>query len=404
MPRAGQVKPPVQERLSDRIAIGVLTATFPPGLVDRVVAETGRTEQRHRLLPARVVVYLVLALALFSGQAYEEAARLLTEGLAWARRWRGAWQVPTTKAITRARERLGPEVLQRLFVEVARPLATERTVGSWYRGLRVLAIDGTTLDVPDTAANAAAFGRPSTHRGERTAFPQVRVLGLAECGTHAIIAAVLGPLAVGETTLAPGLFGRLGAGMLLLADRGFIGFDLWRAAAATGAQLVWRAKTNQVLPVDRQLADGSYLSRIYAARDQHTKRDPIVVRVVEYTLGTDPGRPQRPAPYRLLTTITDPVKAPAAELAALYHQRWEFETALDELKTHQRGPGVVLRSRSPELVTQEIWGMLLVHHAIRVLMHQAATDGGLDPDRLSFVRSLRVVRRQTASGRAALSP
>jgi len=404
MPRAGQVKPPVQERLSDRIAIGVLTATFPPGLVDRVVAETGRTEQRHRLLPARVVVYLVLALALFSGQAYEEAARLLTEGLAWARRWRGAWQVPTTKAITRARERLGPEVLQRLFVEVARPLATERTVGSWYRGLRVLAIDGTTLDVPDTAANAAAFGRPSTHRGERTAFPQVRVLGLAECGTHAIIAAVLGPLAVGETTLAPGLFGRLGAGMLLLADRGFIGFDLWRAAAATGAQLVWRAKTNQVLPVDRQLADGSYLSRIYAARDQHTKRDPIVVRVVEYTLGTDPGRPQRPAPYRLLTTITDPVKAPATELAALYHQRWEFETALDELKTHQRGPGVVLRSRSPELVTQEIWGMLLVHHAIRVLMHQAATDGGLDPDRLSFVRSLRVVRRQTASGRAALSP
>jgi len=341
---------------------------------------------------------------LFSGQAYEEAARLLTEGLAWARRWRGAWQVPTTKAITRARERLGPEVLQRLFVEVARPLATERTVGSWYRGLRVLAIDGTTLDVPDTAANAAAFGRPSTHRGERTAFPQVRVLGLAECGTHAIIAAVLGPLAVGETTLAPGLFGRLGAGMLLLADRGFIGFDLWRAAATTGAQLVWRAKTNQVLPVDRQLADGSYLSRIYAARDQHTKRDPIVVRVVEYTLGTDPGRPQRPAPYRLLTTITDPVKAPATELAALYHQRWEFETALDELKTHQRGPGVVLRSRSPELVTQEIWGMLLVHHAIRVLMHQAATDGGLDPDRLSFVRSLRVVRRQTASGRAALSP
>ena len=404
MPRAGQVKPSVQERLSDRIAIGVLTATFPPGLVDRVVAETGRTEQRHRLLPARVVVYLVLALTLFSGQAYEEVARLLTDGLAWARRWRGAWQVPTTKAITRARERLGPEVLQRLFVEVARPLATERTVGSWYRGLRVLAIDGTTLDVPDTAANAAAFGRPSTHRGERTAFPQVRVLGLAECGTHAIIAAVLGPLAVGETTLAPGLFGRLGAGMLLLADRGFIGFDLWRAAATTGAQLVWRAKTNQVLPVDRQLADGSYLSRIYAARDQHTKRDPIVVRVVEYTLGTDPGRPQRPAPYRLLTTITDPVKAPAAELAALYHQRWEFETALDELKTHQRGPGVVLRSRSPELVTQEIWGMLLVHHAIRVLMHQAATDGGLDPDRLSFVRSLRVVRRQTASGRAALSP
>jgi Insertion element 4 transposase N-terminal/Transposase DDE domain len=404
MPRAGQVKPPVQERLSDRITIGVLTATFPPALVDRVVAETGRTQQRHRLLPARVVVYLVMALALFSGQAYEEVARLLTEGLAWARRWRGAWQVPTTKAITRARQRLGAEPLRRLFAEVARPLATQGTQGAWYRGWRVLAVDGTTLDVPDSPANAAAFGRPATHRGERTAFPQVRVLGLAECGTHAIIAAVLGPLASGETTLAASLFGRLGAGVLLLADRGFVGFDLWRAAQATGAQLLWRAKTNQVLPVDRQLADGSYLSRIYAARDQRAKRDPIVVRVVEYTLGKDPGRHQPPGPYRLLTTICDPDQAPAAELAALYHQRWEFETALDELKTHQRGPGVVLRSRSPQLVEQEVWGMLLVHHAIRALMHQAASDGGLDPDRLSFTRSLRVIRRQAASGRAALSP
>jgi hypothetical protein len=406
MPRAGQVKPPVQERLSDRIAIGVLTATFPPELVDRVVNEAGRRERRHRLLPARVVVYLVLALALFSGQAYEEVARLLTEGLAWARRWRGAWQVPTTKAITRARQRLGPGPLQALFAEVAGPLAVEGTLGAWYRGLRVLAIDATTLDVPDTPANEQAFGRPTTRRGERTAFPQVRVVALAECGTHAIIAAVLGPLATGETTLAAGLFGRLGVGVLLLADRGFIGFDLWRAAAATGAELMWRTKTNAVLPVDRQLGDGSYLSRIYAARDQRAKRDPIVVRVVEYTLGKDPGRPGQPggAPYRLLTTILDPAQAPAAELAALYHQRWEIETALDELKVHQRGPKQVLRSKSPELVAQEVWGMLLVHHAIRVLMHQAALQAQVDPDRLSFVRSLRVVRRQTASGRAALSP
>jgi Transposase DDE domain len=221
---------------------------------------------------------------------------------------------------------------------------------------------------------------------------------------HAIIAAVLGPLANSETTLAPGLFARLGAGVLLLADRGFIGFDLWRAAAATGAELVWRTKTNAVLPVDRQLGDGSYPSRIYAARDQRARRDPIVVRVVESTLGKDPGRHQQPGPYRLLTTILDPDEAPAAELAALYHQRWEFETALDELKTHQRGPGVVLRSRSPELVEQEVWGMLLVHHAIRALMHQAALAVEVDPDRLSFLRSLRVVRRQTASGRAALSP
>jgi hypothetical protein len=394
----------VAERLSDRIAIGVLTATFPPALVDRVVAEAGRTEQRQRLLPARVVVYLVLAMALFSGQAYEEVARLLVGGLAWAKRWRGSWQVPTTKAITRARERLGPEVLERLFAEVARPLASKQTQGAWYRGWRVLAIDGTTLDVPDTQANTAAFGRPATHRGERTAFPQVRVLALVECGTHAICDAALGSYATGETTLAPSLFGSLGRGMLVLADRLFAGAELWRAATATGAELVWRTRTNAVLPVDRPLADGSYLSRIRAADDRRAKRDPVVVRVVEYTLGKDPGRPQRPAPYRLLTTILDPAAAPAAELAALYHQRWEFETTLDELKTHQRGPSVVLRSKSPELVRQEVWGMLLVHHAIRALMHQAATDGGLDPDRLSFTRSLRVVRRQTTSGRAALSP
>jgi DDE family transposase len=199
----------------------------------------------------------------------------------------------------------------------------------------VLAVDGTTLDVPDTAANAAAFGRPSTHRGERTAFPQVRVLALAECGTHAIIAAVLGPYGSGETTLARELLGRLGSGVLL-ADRGFVGFDLWRAAAGTGAQLLWRAKTNQVLPVDRQLADGSYLSRIDAARDQHAKRDPVVVRVVEYTLGKDPGRHQQPGPYRLLTTILDPDQAPAVELAALYQQRWEFEMCQPQC-THMRG-------------------------------------------------------------------
>jgi hypothetical protein len=155
--------------------------------------------------------------------------------------------------------------------------------------------------------------------------------------------------------------------------------------------------------VDRQLADGSYLSRIRAADDRRAKREPVTVRVVEYTL-RDPGRTVPAAPYRLLTTILDPTQAPAAELAALYHQRWEFETTLDELKTHQRGPGVVLRSKSPELVRQEVWGMLLVHHAIRVLMHQAALNGEVDPDRLSFTRSLRVIRRHTASGQAALSP
>jgi Insertion element 4 transposase N-terminal/Transposase DDE domain len=407
MPRAGQVKPRVEPRLSDRIAIGVLTSIYPPELVDRVVAEAGRTQQRQRLLPARVVVWLVLAMALFSGQAYEEVARLLAGGLGWARRWPQWYRVPSTPAIAKARARLGPEPLRRLFVAVAGPLATPDTKGAWYRGWRLLAVDGTCLDVADTPANQAAFGRPTTHRGEQTAFPQVRVVAVAECGTHAIIQAAMGPLAKGETTLAAGLLtdGALGPQVLLLADRQFVDANLWRQAAATGAQLLWRTRTNAVLPVLETFDDGSYLSQIAAATDRRHGVAPTMVRVVEYTLGKDPGRPAAPAPYRLLTTILDPTQAPAAELAALYHQRWEFETTLDELKTHQRGPKVVLRSRSPEMVAQEVWGMLLVHHAIRRLMHQAALDHHLDPDRLSFVRSLRIVRRQvTTTGQAALPP
>ena len=398
MPRAGQVKPPAGERLPDRIAIGLLTVTFPPELVDRVVAETGRVQRRSRLLPARVVVYYVLAMCLFFGQGYEEVARLLTEGLAYARRWQGSWRVPTTAAITRARARLGPEPLRALFDVVCQPLATETTVGAFYRAWRLVAVDGTTFDVPDSVANADYFGPPGSPRGEGAgAFPQVRVAGLGECGTHAIFAAEMGPLAVHETELARRLLGHLRAGMLLIADRGFAGFDLWRAAASTGADLLWRVRNSAVLPVVEQLADGSYLSQIYAARDKHRHADPATVRVIEYTLAGSA------TVYRLITTITDPVAAPALELAGLYAQRWEFETSLDELKTHQGAPRMVLRSHTPGGVQQEVWGFLLVHYAIRTLMHQAALDAGTHPDRLSFTRTLRLVRRQVTA-QAAFSP
>lgn len=391
------MRPPTDERLSDRIAIGVLTRTVPPELVDEVVAATDTGEVRKRLLPARVVVYFVLAMCLFSGQGYEEVARLLTEGLAWARRWRGRWEVPSTAAISRARARLGAEPLRMLFERVCRPLATGQTRGAFYRGWRLVAVDGTTLDVADTPSNVEAFGRPGSGRGEgKGGFPQVRIAALAECGTHAIFAAATGCLSTHETTLARRLFGRLAAGMLLLADRGFVGFDLWAQAAATGADLLWRVKTNMVLPVVQMLPDGSYLSRIVAAEDRK-RANPTTVRVVEYTLaGQD-------TVYRLITTILDPELAPATDLAALYAQRWEFETALDEVKTHQRGPGMVLRSRHPDGVRQEIYGFLLVHYAIRELMWQAAQQAGEDPDRISFTRSLNVVRRQVTA-QAAFSP
>jgi hypothetical protein len=347
MPRAGQRRPPTGERLSDRIAIGVLTRTYPPALVDRVVAESGAQERRQRLLPARVVVYYVLAMCLFSQVGYEEVARLLTEGLAWARRWRGSWQVPTTGAIARARARLGAEPLRALFAAAVRPLATPATSGAWYRDWRLASLDGTTVDVADTPANAVAFGRPRTHPGEQAAFPQVRVMALAECGTHAIIDATLGAYTTGELSLAPALARSLTAGMLVLGDRGLVSFDLWHTMAATGADLLWRTRTNAVLPVVQTLPDGSYLSQIVAARDHRHGRDPITVRVVEYALA-DPGRPTQQAPYRLVTTILNPQQAPAAELAALYAERWELETALDELKTHQRGPKVVLCSKLPK--------------------------------------------------------
>ena len=402
MPRAGQRRPPAGERLSDRIAIGVLTRTYPPALVDRVITESGAQERRHRLLPARVVVYYVLAMCLFSQVGYEEVARLLTEGLAWARRWRGSWQVPTTGAIARARARLGAEPLQALFRVAVRPLATPATQGAWYRAWRLASLDGTTVDVADTLANAAAFGRPTTNRGEQSAFPQVRVMALAECGTHAIIDAEFGAYQTGELSLAPALARSLTAGMLVLGDRGLVSFDLWRTMAATGADLLWRTRTNAVLPVVASLPDGSYLSQLVAARDHRHGRDPITVRVVEYAVA-DPGRAKQQVPYRLVTTIVDPEQAPAGELAALYAERWELETALDELKTHQRGPKVVLRSKTPKGVEQELWGMLLVHYAIRQLMHQAALQAEVDPDRLSFVRSLRVVRRQVTR-QAGFSP
>jgi hypothetical protein len=361
-----------------------------------------------------VVVYFVLALALFSHAAYEEVLRCLVEGLGWAQHARRGrrtwpwWHVPGASALMEARTRLGAEPLKVLFAKAALPLATRKTRGAWYRNWRVMVMDGTCLDVPDSPANQG-LGRAKSGRGEGVgAFPQVRVVGLVEAGTHAIVDAAQGPYSSGEQTLAHQLAhdrGPLGPGVLLLADRLFLGGQLWRAMARTGADLVWRvkcgSKTAPKLPVDQVLPDGSWLSRIYAASDRR-KRHPITVRVIEYTL-SDPGRRTSTDRYRLVTTILDPTAAPAGELAALYTERWEIETALGELKTTQRGPRQVLRSKSPELVAQEVWAHLLVHYALRAVMHTAALEADLDPDRLSFIGSLRVIRRQVIAA-PAFSP
>ena len=405
MPRAGQVKPPTDERLSDRVAIGLLTRVFPPDVIDAAVTAADRGEVRSRLMPARLTVYYVLAMCLFSGQGYEEVMRLLVGGLEWLGRWRRAWSVPSTAAIAKARARLGPEPLRELFERVVRPLAAGATRGCWYRGLRLVSMDGTTLDLADTVENDARFGRPGSGRGEgRGAFPQVRLVGLGECGTHAVFAAALGPYASAEKTLAAEVLPKLERSMLLLADRGFVSYELWQAAAATGAQLLWRASATFSLPVLEVLPDGSYLSRLLPGRGTRLHRagaGPVTVRVVEYVIID--GRAPEDERYRLITTLLDPGQAPAAELAGLYAQRWEFENTLDEIKTHQRGARVVLRSQHPGGVEQEVWGFLLVHWAIRELMHTAALDAEIDPDRVSFTRALRLARR-TVTEQAAFSP
>jgi hypothetical protein len=288
--------------ITDRIALGALTSTLPPELVDRVIEQTGRAEQRRRLLPARVVVYFVLALALYCHAAYEEVMRCLVEGLGWAVRARRGrrtwpwWHVPGASALAEARERLGAEPLKVLFATAARPLATAATRGAWYRHWRVMVMDGTCLDVPDSPANQV-LGRATGGRGQ-AAFPQVRVVRLVEAGTHAIVDAVQGPYSRGEQTLAGGLAregGPLGPGVLLLADRLFVGVQLWRAMARTGADLLWRVKCGKGAPklgVEQVLADGSWHSHLRADRGRR-----IRVRVIEYTL-TDPGRRTSTDRYR----------------------------------------------------------------------------------------------------------
>jgi Insertion element 4 transposase N-terminal/Transposase DDE domain len=398
MPRAGQLRVEPGRRLSDRVALGVLTATFPRQLVDEVIEVTGRREQRNRLLPAHLTVYYVLAMTLFSSSGYEEVMRSLTEGLAWASDGREEYELPSQVAISKARTRLGPEPLAELFTRACVPLATPTTPGAFYRQWRLVSMDGTTIDVADTPANAGVFGRAGTGRGDGSAFPQVRIVALGECGTHAVIAAVMDSYAVVEQTLAKRLVTALAPGMLCLADRGFTSHPMFSAAAATGAALLWRAKNNAVLPVLEPLPDGSFLSELVATPDKRRREQVLPVRVIEYAID-DEGRPGATGTtYRLVTNLLDPAQAPAGELAALYAQRWEIESILDELKTHQRGPRVILRSRTPEGVYQEAWGYLCVHYALRALIHDAADRGDLDPDRISFTKTLHAARRSVRAG------
>lgn len=391
---------PEKVDIAHLISTGVLASVCPRPLIDEVLEETGRGSQRNRLLPAPAVVYYVMALALWREAPLEEVLRVVCEGLQWLGDGQAEAVQASKSAISQARTRLGAEVMRRLAERVLRPLAAPDAPGAWYRGWRVMALDGSGMDVADEKANAEFFGYPTATRGQ-SAFPQARVLGLVECGTHVIAAADIAPYAHSEKAMAAErLPGWLDKTMLLLADRGFYSFKLWQIASATGAALLWRLSSTLKLPEQQMLPDGSYLSCVYDSTDTARKHG-VTVRVVEYAL--DGSATPTQDSYRLLTNVLDASQAPAQELAALYHERWEIEGVFDEFKTHLRANSTVLRSKTPDLVQQELWGLLLAHFAIRQLMAQAAWDRGLDPDRLSFSHAVRVLKRKMPQA-AAVPP
>jgi Insertion element 4 transposase N-terminal/Transposase DDE domain len=407
------------DRFVEHISLGVLMSVLDRDLIDEVLLETGRREQRVRLLPARVVVYYVIALGLFFGDAYEEVMRKLVGGLRYMRAWSDNWKVPTTSALSQARARLGEEPLQILFEEICRPIATRSTPGGFYRDWRIMALDGVVLDAPDTPENNKEFTHTNTGRFP-SAYPAVRVLALAEAGTHAIVAASLGTATNNENALVDGVLPAIEPDMLVTADRGLGGANIFEAVIARGGAALLRVSSQVRLDVVEDLPDGSYLSVLLPhstqSRARRTAQDfggmastaaraylasmGTVCRVITYTIDHPDGAGET---IRLITSILDPVDAPAIELAALYHERWEIELAFKELQVHQTGGQRLLRSRSPEMIRQEIWGLLIAHYAIRHIMHQATVHNTVDPDRVSFIRSLRIIRRAVSTA-ADFSP
>jgi hypothetical protein len=406
--------------LTDQVSLGVLASSVPRDAVDEAVAAAGRQAKRSDgKLPPHVMVYFVMAMALFAEDDYEEVAARLAGPLGSWGCWDAGWEVPTSGGITQARKRLGWEVPRQLYAQVAVPVAEVLTRGGFLGPWRLMAIDGFEWDAPDTPDNAAAFGYAGSG-DRRSAFPKVRVVTISECGSHAMVDAEIGGVAgkgSGEQALARRLYGRLGDDWLLIADRNFYTWTDWKTAGATGAQLLWRVKAGLTLPVIRMLGDGSYSSVLINPKIRGTARrglieaaragqgpDPeqaVGVRVIEYTVPDRDGDGTGEL-IALITTITDPRAAPAQALGLAYQQRWEHETGNDQLKTHLRGPAKVLRSKSPDMVRQEIYGYLLTHYAISTLICQAATEADIDPDRVKFTRTVRILRRTV--GPAAFPP
>ncbi|WP_405104038.1 IS4 family transposase [Micromonospora sp. NBC_01412] len=402
-------------RLTDHIGLGVLSARFHRDLIEEVINRTGCREKRSRRLPAHVMIRYVIAMGLYAQESAEEVMRRLVGGLRAMGSWSDDWEVPTGSAISQARRRLGVAPVRELFDRAAVPVAGSGTKGAWLARRRLMAIDGTSFDVADTSANVERFGRMGSGPAA-SAYPKVQVTAVVECGSRAVIGAVIGACSTGERTQAADLTPVVEPGMLLLADSGFYSFELFDRFAATGADLAWRVGASVSLGLVRWLPDGSYLALIYrpglaAERRRRLARTVTdggevpadtarLVRVVDYTV---PDRHPDGELITVITTIHDPHEVSGVDLATAYHERWEQESAFNEIKSDLRGRGEVVRSKTPDLVEQQMWGLLLAHYAIRALLVDAADEAGYDPDRLSFIRGLRLVRRQVTD-QAAISP
>jgi hypothetical protein len=409
-------------RLSDWISLGVLASWVPRDAVDEAVEATGKgAKRRGGKLPPHVMVYFVMALALFAGEDYEETWVRLSETLADWGCWDRSQATVTTGGLTQARQRLGHEPVKEVFAQVAEPVATEDTAGAFLGPWRKMSMDGLEWDVPDSGPNAAVFGYPGTGKDAApAAFPKARAVTVGECASHAPVLAAIGPCVSkgsGEQSLARELYPRLKPDWLLMADRNFYNWQDWRAAAGTGAALLWRVKADLLLDPLEFFPDGSYRSVLVNPKVRGKAREKILdaaragqdldpdkaryVRVIEYEVPDRDGAGKDEI-IALITTITEFTDAPAGILAAACHERWEHETGTAQLKTYLRGPGKILRSESPDMVRQEIWGYLLTHYAISALTCTAATAAGIDPDRVKFKRTVRIIRRR-ASG-PAFSP
>lgn len=383
-------------RLSDYLSASLLARVYPAETITAILDAHDVNSQRQRSLPALATTYYCMALSLYPDVAYEEVYAVLAQGLGWMH---GQATSPgiAKSSISAARHKIGVAPLKELHRQLCTPLANPKQhPDAFYAGRRLVAIDGSNFEVADETDNAATFGYPGSRTGH-AAYPQAQCAVLIECASHAILGANLGSYRTAEWTICESLIAQMNNTMLCLADRGFSGYTHWKTATATGAQLLWRGVANRQLPVVRALPDGSYLSAIYPdQKSRRSRRGEITLRVIEYSLPDADGQPVR---YRLLTSLLDPKEAPAMELAALYHERWEVEGVFDELKTHLRKSRRVLRSKTPDGVRQEFYGWVLAHYAVCWLMQRAGDVHGIARRRLSFTGHVNLISRvQPRSG------